>query len=179
MINLLPPIAKKKLQREYRLRLGIVVLWAIFFLEIFVVALFAPSYFILSSGTKTLANELAQKKLLSPATNVEIPAQLVAIKKELALLKLSGEVHDIPPSRLINELLANKPQGIEITAVSFAENGGVVMIQFSGAAVTREQLLIFQKILKTQVVESVKFGSSFITKRSPIDFIVTVTFKKQ
>ncbi len=179
MINLLPPIAKKKLHREYRLRLGIVVLWAIFVLEIFAVALFAPSYFILNSVTNTLANELAQKKLLSPATNAEIPSQLVEIKKELALLKLSGEVHDMLPSRLINELLDNKPRGVEFSAISYAESSGVVVIQLSGTAGTREELLILQKILKTSIVESVKFGSSFITRKPPIDFIVTITFKKQ
>ncbi|OGZ05495.1 MAG: hypothetical protein A2845_05790 [Candidatus Lloydbacteria bacterium RIFCSPHIGHO2_01_FULL_49_22] len=178
MINLLPPIAKKTIHKEYRLRLVIVVLCALFVLELSSVILFLPSYFIMNSMTKTLADELEQKKTLSPEVNEQIPSQLTTIKKELALLQSSDDILGIPPSRLIGELLQNKPRGIELSSVAYAEMGGIIAIQFSGTAITREELLALQKAFKTSMVESIKFGSSFITKKSPIDFTVTVTFKK-
>lgn len=178
MINLLPPIAKKTIHKEYRLRLVIVVLCAIFILEASSAVLFLPSYFIMNSMTKTLSGELEQKKTLTPQENEQIPSQLTTIKSELALLRPSDDIHGIPPSRLISELLENKPRGIELFSVAYAEMGGVVAIQFSGTAKTREELLALQKTLKTPMVESIKFGDSFITKKSPIDFTVTVTFKK-
>lgn len=178
MINLLPPVAKKTIHKEYRLRLGIVLLWVLFVLEVSAFALYVPSYFILNTITNTLENELAQKKMLAPSANDQIPAQLATIKKELALLKPSDDIQDIPPSRLIGDLLANKPRGIEFSAIAYAEMNGVIAVQFSGTATTREEMLALQKTLKTPMVDSIKFGSSFITKKSPIDFTVTVTFKK-
>ena len=50
MINLLPPTEKKKLQRENRMRLSVLILWVALALEALVALLFLPSYYAVSAN---------------------------------------------------------------------------------------------------------------------------------
>jgi hypothetical protein len=174
MINLLPPRAKKEFRKEYLLRLGIIVLWAAFILEIFSVIIFLPSYYILHLDAQALANSLEQQKILAPVVDASVPAQLASIKGELDLLKPSG-VKEVVFSQLLEDIVAIKPRGIGLSAIAYTWDKGVTSIQITGTAETRDELLTFQKLLATPK-RTANFGGRFIIKKFPSDFSVIITY---
>ncbi len=178
MINLLPAHAKKKLAQEYKIRLGVVVLCLIIGLEILSIGLFAPAYFTISASTKSLQQQLSDTRAATPKEGEDVQRQILAIKKEIDLLKPSAGASSTPPSALLNELLLDKPRGIEITSFAYARTKTNIGIQLSGLALTRDELLAFQNSLRANpLVADIKYGSSFITKKTNIDFVITVTMK--
>lgn len=179
MINLLPPHAKKSLTKDYHIRVGIIFLSALLLIEILTLVFFTPSYYVLNLSTNKLQNELAQRELLSPGGNKEASAELAAIKKEMALLRPSGGLEgSTTPSHLLDQVLLSKPRGIEISAFVFTNNKDKIEIQLSGIASTREDLLAFRKALSAQQnIGEVKFGNSFITRKTDIDFLIMILFK--
>ena len=179
MVNLLPQSEKKKLLKIYRLRIGILVLVAMLVMEVLVAALFSPAFYVLSSTTENLANDLAQKRQMTPEGESETQQELAVIKKEITILKPGTETIDTPPSAIFTEIFAQKPSGISISTVSFAQNLKNVAVQMSGHADTSEDMLLFQKNLKENpIVASTQYtNNNFIIKKTDIDFTMTVGLK--
>lgn len=179
MINLLPPHAKKSLSKEYRIRVSIIFLSAFLIAEILTLVFFLPSYYVLNLSTKKLESDLTQRQQLLSGGDKEASVELAATKKEMAQLKPSlGLEGAATPTRLLGELFADKPRGIEIISMSYANNKDKIDIQFSGVASTREDLLAYRKLLSAHPnIADVKFGNSFITKKTDIDFSIIIAFK--
>ncbi len=178
MINLLPRPEKKKLLKEFRLRYAVVVLGTIFALEGLMFALFVPSYFTITNTTKDLAVQLAQKKALAPASKDDAQKGLNELKNEIALLKPDATNAGLPPSQLMSEVLSQKPAGIGISAFAYGKSASVLSLQLSGIAATREDLLLFQKLLKDNPhFSDIRYSQSFITKKTDIDFVLMLTVK--
>jgi hypothetical protein len=178
MINLLPAAEKKKLRKEYLFRLGIVVLVGIFLLEILSVVLFVPAYYALHLSTGDLSRILLEKKAQQPEGADQVGQDLAAIKKNVDLLKESGTVADVPPSVLLGEIIAQKPLGITLSLLSYTRAGAGANLQFSGNALTQDDLLAFRRNVNTNPRKpDFKYGSSFITQKSNIDFSTSIVLK--
>lgn len=178
MINLLPPFEKKKLQKEFRLRYGIVLLLALLALEIVSFILFIPSYLIVQSSTTSLGAELAEKQGTEALGGDTTQNDLNTIKAEIALLKSKG-VNDSPPSQLMAMLLSQKPAGISISHFAYVHTDLGTSAQINGNALTPNDLILFRKLLKDDKdhVKEAKYAQSFINKKTDIDFLLTVDFK--
>lgn len=177
MINLLPPLEKKKILGAYRLRLGVIILWVIFALLLFAAASLAPSYLYVDSKIKDLAVELEEKKQSAPVGDEEAQRELTRIKEEIARLKPPSE-GDITASALLSQVLAQKPVGIDVTSLAYADSNPAVTVQLSGMAATREDLLAFQRDLKSDPrFTEVKYAQSFIIQKTDITFQLTITIK--
>jgi len=177
MINLLPPSEKKKLQKEFRLRYGIVTLLSVFLLELLTIVGIVPSYLSLNTSTNALSQSLAQKKSLTPPETTATQNDLNTIKNEITLLKHSG-IKDTPPSDVMSLLLGQKPSGVSITRFSYARSDSGVSAQLSGNANTSEDLLLFRRLLKAnEHIKDARYAQSFITKKTDIDFLLTVDLK--
>lgn len=179
MVNLLPQSEKKKLLKMYRLRIGALILVALFVIEVLTMALFLPAFYVLDSVTKNLADELEQKRHMIPEGESSAQQELAAIKKEIAILKPSTETIDVLPSVILTEILTQKPDGISISTVSYARNLKNAAVQMSGHARASEDMLLFQKNLKQnpRVASTQYANNSFIIKKTDIDFTITVTLK--
>lgn len=178
MINLLPHDEKKKLLHEYRLRLFIVLLCAFFALEMLGLLLFTPAYYTIYLSVRDLRQSLLEKRALAPKVDDEAQMSLAKVKKEIAQLKPSADIVDVPPSLLLEELILQKPSGIVLNALAYARTVDGVSIQFSGTALLQEDLLLFRRNVKMDPrVVDFKYGSSFITKKTNIDFSAAVTLK--
>lgn len=178
MINLLPNHAKKSLAKEFKLRLGVMVLCVVIGLELLTVVLFLPAYMTISTNTKSLTQQLSDTRAATPKEGEDVQRQILGIKKEIELLKPGVGASSTPPSALLDELLKDKPRGVEINAFAYAQAKTSIGIQLSGLALTRDELLAFQKSLRAHpLVADIKYGSSFITKKTNIDFVITVTLK--
>lgn len=178
MINLLSQDEKKKLRREYYLRFGIIALCAFFVLEMLSLLLFTPAYYTLYLSTKDLSEGLLEKRALAPMESDEAQKNLTKIKKEIAQLQPSLGIVDVPLSVLFAEIVAQKPGGIELNMFAYIRSGNSVSMQVSGVAQTQEDLIAFRRDIKTNPrILDFKYGSSFITKKSNIDFNAVSTFK--
>ncbi len=179
MINLLPEFEKRKLLKEYRLRAGIIILCSVFFLEILSAVLLAPSYYLIDAAKNALTAELAAKKGVTSSA-VEDPQNKGAlITSDILLLNPPLGSGDIPPSQILSDILAQKPQGISVSSFAYGRAGTTgASAQLSGVAGTREDLLAFQRMLKENPrFSDIKYAQSFITKKIDIDFQLTVMIK--
>lgn len=178
MINLLPQFEKKKLQKEFHLRYGVVAFLFLLGLELVAFFAFVPSYLAISNSTTNMKAELAAMKTNTPPGGVATQNDLNIIKGEIALLKSSG-ARDIPPSQLMALLFGQKPSGVAISRFAYARTETSISVQISGNADKPEDLIVFRKLLKDdkQHIKDARYAQSFINKKSDIDFLLTVDFK--
>lgn len=178
MINLLPPTEKRKLQKELRLRYSVTALWTFFMLEVILFALLAPSYLKINLTMMGIEDDLAAKKAIAIPGGDNVQNGINKIKSEIALLKPTNTSADILVSQLITEIFAQKPEGVSISSFAYGRSGNAVTMQLSGNATTREDLLLFQRLLKENArIADAKYSQSFITKKTDIDFMITITLK--
>ena len=177
MINLLSPVEKKKILKEYHLRLGVVVLNAVFVLELIAVILLVPSYLAIRSSVNALSDELAQRKALVIPGGNEAQQDLDVIKKEIGVLKESIAPESLP-SAVVTAVLAVKPEGIDVTSFAYGHSADATLVQVGGVAHAREDLLFFQRSLKANPrFDEVRYADSFITKKTDINFQLTLKVK--
>jgi hypothetical protein len=180
MINLLPQFEKKKLLNEYRLRAGIIVLCAVFMLELLMAVLLSPSYYLIETAEKTLRADLIIKKQVASSTVGEDQQKKIAlIQSKVALLNPPLHPNDMLPSQVLREILAQKPSGISVSSFAYVKTGTApAAAQLSGVAGTREDLLAFQRMLKENPrFSDIKYAQSFITRKTDINFQLTVMVK--
>ncbi|MDP2630795.1 MAG: hypothetical protein Q8P56_05320, partial [Candidatus Uhrbacteria bacterium] len=168
---------KKKLHQEYWLRLGIVAFEIVFVLEMLALFVFVPTYYALHTSTRDLMQNIVERKALTPSDDADIARDLASVKREIGLLALTADVEDTLPSVLLQEIVSQKPHGIEFTAFAY-QRGASPLLQISGNALTQEDLLAFRRNVQVNPrVLDFKYGSSFITQKSDIPFSATINFK--
>jgi hypothetical protein len=179
MINLISPKAKKKLLNEYRMRLGVIVLCALFLLELFTAMVFSPTIFSLRLTEASLRADLETTRSRLPENTSDIEAEVASIKNEIALLrpKLSATSTPAIPSELLSHILENKPKGIAVSAVAFQKDKDTISIQLSGVANTREDILAFKNALSKNPRFVLGKTNDYIIKKTDISFTVTLTIK--
>ena len=178
MINLLPQSEKKKLQKEFYLRYGVVALLLLLALELIAFFAFVPSYLAISSSTATIKAVIATTKTGTQPGGEETQNDLNVIKAEIALLK-GGGPGDTPPSEVMALLFGQKPSGVAISRFSYARTAAGISAQISGNADKPDDLILFRKLLKDdkQHIKDARYAQSFINKKADIDFLLTVDFK--
>ena len=178
MINLLPQSEKRKLQKEFQLRYGVVALLVLFGLEIMAFIAFIPSYVTLNNSTTKLSADLSVMKSTTPPGGEATQNDLNVIKSEITLLK-SGGAKETSPSQMLTMLLGQKPAGISISRFTYARTDLGVSAQISGNAGKPEDLILYRKLLKDdkEHIKDARYAQSFINKKSDIDFLLTVDFK--
>jgi hypothetical protein len=178
MINLLPNSEKKKIIREARLRLLIVVLVIFFLLELVLAVVITPSYILLTSNVKTFEAKLDDITNSAAPQAAGIEKSLTSIKNQLTLLTAGTTTIDIPPSTLLSGAIGAKTAGITLNSAAYSRTSdNKVAIQLSGVAALQEDLLVFQNTLKKIVSADVKYDQGFITKKTNIDFRITISYK--
>lgn len=178
MINLLPPQAKRRLNKEYRLRFGIIVLWAVLALELLAVLFFVPSFMTLKRSTDQLSQDLEAKKTLSQTGSATSSKEVTLIKRELASLRVGTTATDTPPSLVFTEILKSKPRGIEISALAYQVDKAGISVQLTGVANTREDILAYKNSLGTNPhLILARANDGYILKKTNITFSLTLTYK--
>lgn len=178
MINLLPQSEKKKLQKEFYLRYGVVVLVVLLILEIVSGVLFIPSYIALSNSTNTMEANLASMKSIALPGGDATQNDLNIIKSEISVLK-NNDPLNATPSQLMSVVLGLKPAGIAISRFTYAHAETGNSVQISGNAAKPEDLILFRKLIKDdkEHVKDARYAQSFINRKSDIDFLLTIDFK--
>ncbi len=160
------------------MRYAVTALWTFLMLEVIFFALLVPSYLKINLTMMGIEDELVAKKAIAIPGGNDVQKGINKIKSEIAFLKPSNTNADIAISRLMSEILAQKPEGISVASFAFGRSGNAVTIQLSGNASTREGLLLFQRLLKENaLIADAKYSQSFITKKTDIDFMITISLK--
>jgi hypothetical protein len=179
MINLLSPAEKKKIKREYFLRIGVIAAIGLLVLELVVIGTLVPSYLAITSSVRALSDELELKKANILPGNAEAQVELVTLKEKIALLKSTTATSEIPVSTIIEEVLKEKPRGVDVSLFAYGNSGSDIVIQIGGFARTREELLAFQRSLSKSegIFTDVQNAQNFITKKTDITFQLTLKLK--
>jgi len=174
MFNLLPEPYKKKMRREYIIRLCVVALCFSFGIFLIASVFLLPSYFLSSIKERELMSRLSNEKASLPSDATVRPETVVQkTNADLALLKNNGSVSFVG---LVSKVLARKPVGIKIEGLTISQNTPTHQISISGTARLREDLVTFKKSLEDEpLFVKVELPVSSLAKSSDINFTVTVT----
>lgn len=176
MINILPPEEKKKIIAEYRLRLGIVVIFAIAALVLSGLVLLAPSYLLAVSKYNSVSGELValQSKQGRGAQEKDVTTQIGGLNKKIDLF-LKGGTSTSSPSQVILSILNLKGGAIKIQGFTYDASTGQGRMVITGTALDRVSLAQFVKTLKKEpTFTSVELPISSYVKSVDIDFSIVV-----
>ncbi len=179
MVNLLTIFEKKRILKEYRIRLAIVSLLTTSLLLTISIILLVPSYILSSRKHSTVFKQLSlEKKKITTLAEGKDPIKITKdINNKLDILKKANTT--LPdPYYVIVTIIKHKPKGIFIKSILYDKNENEEKITISGISENRETLLIF---LRSMESESRFFGvelpiSSFV-KGENINFSMRITIK--
>lgn len=151
MANLLPSVEKKRIRREYKIRIGVVSTFLFAGAIAIAVVLLAPSYILSSFKQRNAASQLElEKKKISDATDGIDPIK-VAKEVNARLAVLGGNAFRIPaPYKVFTTIVGHKPETLEIKAIFFDRENEEGKITVNGVAKDRETLLVFLQSLERE-----------------------------
>ena len=180
MTNLLPEEYKKKLRREYNLRLvALSVLFLVLAMGLGVIALIPNT---VSIGMEYFLGKRTETK---PPTSEQQEAEQEAIKTfntfrdTLGALDPEKQGDEVFLSDLIRLITQQKPAKVLLTSFSFTtESESAKRLLISGLARNRESLVAFSKRLsENSTFSQTDLPISNLSKKENIDFSLTLTVK--
>jgi len=175
MRNLLPNRVKQQLRTEYRLRLSIVGL-LLFSVALLMAGVFLVPSYLLSASDKMVVEDRMRFAEQGPA-----PQEAESSIERLELAQLQVELlSTLQKSTLFSDrliqIIEQKPAGVRIGIFFYTtRDEGENMLTLSGVAETREDLLSFERSLKSEPdFSSVTLPVSNLAKDRDLSFLVTI-----
>lgn len=177
MLNIFPTEEKKKVIAEYRLRLGIVVVFAVSALVLSSLVLLVPSYLIAVSKYNNVFGELSSLELRQDRAGQEkeVGTQIREENKKIDLF-LKGDTGERPtPPQIILSIIGIKSSAIKIHGFTYDASVGQERLVVTGVASDRDGLAHFVESLKKDpTFTKVELPISSYVKSTDIDFSVVV-----
>ncbi len=173
MANLLPLKERKHFEREYLLRLVILVLLFFLLSTIFGVILLLPSYFVssLKEETITRQSELLDKAIESRGQNTSV-ASFTATKNKIQ--QLTEVQKQVPQTELIHTVVKNLSPQVTVDAFYYT-NGSASQLRITGRSDSRVGLIEFADRLRAEsLFNSVDLPVSSLARDSNIVFSITL-----
>ncbi len=193
MLNIFPTEEKKKVLVEYRLRLGVVAVFALAALVLSSLALLVPSYLIAVSRYNGASVELSSLELRQGRAgqekevgtqireeNKKIDIFLKGLKPDLQVRPTAdGGLGDasgrLSPPQIILSIIGIKSSAIKIQGFTYDASAGSERLVVTGVASDRDGLAHFVETLKKDpTFTSVTLPISSYVKSTDIDFSVVV-----
>jgi hypothetical protein len=177
MISLIPNEEKKKMRRDFYLRVATVSLWMLSLSMFLAIIGILPSFFISDVRKNTATQKLeVQKKELTPSINEQSLSDLKDLKNKLTLIENSSNDKFFVSKDIINQILSRKMSDIKITQISYNTDSFGKKINIAGQAPSRERLLLFRQALESSnAFTKVDLPISNFIKGSHIQFFLTLT----
>lgn len=174
MFLLVPQEQKKKLIKEYRLRLLFICLAVLCVLGSIGTLAFLPSYFFVhSEADELLLRSISIKGAINQKSDKDLEKTLLDVKQSIALL--SSQDRDVRGT--LDIILDAKPKGVFLThfAYNYAPDEAST-IKLNGVSSDRASLLQFSKNLKAvSEFKNVDLPIGNLAKNSEIDFNINVS----
>ncbi len=177
MINLIPNEEKKKMIRDFYLRLMAVFFMMLGFSTLVATASLLPAYFAAKAKKNLAVAELVRlEKEPIPELDQEAMASVDELKKKLVLIETAEKEKFELSARIIDEILTEKMSDIKINSIHYEidpSNGRKITV--AGVAPSRERLLIFRQALEqNKAFTRVDLPISNFIKGADITFFLTL-----
>ena len=174
MINLLPLEQKKKLHREYTLRLVLVIVSGFIMTTVIGTVLLLPSFLLSKVKERVVSNQASLLEKKADKETADTPNNILIITKR-HLTALSEDVTETSPSLVISTALSHKPNGVIIKQVLLDKTPDGTLLSIGGTAESRGQLTSFSSAIEGDALfTSVEFPVSNLAKDRDIDFTIKV-----
>lgn len=178
MLNILPLEEKKKILTEYRLRLGVIVVFAVAVLVGASMVLLVPSYLLAVAKHNLVAGDLARLEGAQSGvdTEGEVNAKIKEVNKKINVF-LAEEKTPVRavPTETIGKVLALKGPSIRIQSLLYDVSTGRLRVVVTGRADDRDSLARFVEILKKEPAFSkVDLPIGSYVKSTDIDFSIVL-----
>ena len=176
MHNLLSYESKKKIKKEYRLRLLVLFLASTLALSLILFLSLIPSYIFSMTREKTIANEkTAIQKSVVSLESENLNQLLRSTKEKVESLKEGN--NDLSIYVIIEKVLSRRNAGVNILGFRFTPSDGLSRnLTVDGVAGSRDSLVQFRKNLEQEkLFDQVSLPVSNFAKQSEIDFTLTLS----
>lgn len=177
MINLIPNEEKKKMEKDFYLRL-FTIFFVMLSVSIFVASIaILPAYFLFSTEEDLINKKLAlQNNEFISTPDQDTLVIIEDLKIKLSLVENAQKNENTFSEKVINEIILKKISGIKITEISFQNDPQTgKKINVSGRASSREVLLSFRRALEDNIAFSkVDLPISNFVKGSNIKFYLSL-----
>lgn len=180
MINVLPQNEKILLRKEYIKRLITLSLFIFSVLGFLASFLLMPSYVLSNNKVSTLEIQLKRyNESNTDKTEGSLTKIITEINQDLAILNKDASKPVSFTEDVLAVVLSSKPKNIKLANLSYFVNEfGKKNLEINGQAPDRATLRLFEDTLKANSrVESTNLPASNFTKRTNIDFVLTVVIK--
>lgn len=172
MINLIPNEEKKKIRKNFYVR---VVIVSFFVLGIGILIsnfILVPALFYASLEKKLVTDSFNQNQnKFNLETSKDNKVLIENLENKILIIKNAQKNKFLVSERVINILLAKKTEGIKITEINFNSNEKGKSINIRGQALSREKLLLFKKNLEKDInFTKVDLPVSNFIKSTDIEF---------
>ncbi|MFA5838689.1 MAG: hypothetical protein WC849_02015 [Candidatus Paceibacterota bacterium] len=182
MSNLLPKKEKELLQKEYFIRLVIVILWLLTGSTLLSIGFMVPSYVVLEVKKNTAEeqiNLLNESILNKNSAETEKKSNTIIVKVEVL-----NKQDKISLANFVNKIIESKPTEVHITDFLYnkvqKKDTADKVITIRGTADERDSLLKFKYDLsKSGLFKEVNLPLSNLTKNEDVDFLVNLTLKEE
>ncbi|MCW9054824.1 MAG: PilN domain-containing protein [Candidatus Pacebacteria bacterium] len=176
MANVLPQKERKRFQREYALRLGVVVLVLVIISAVFCSILLVPSFFmsILKEESIARQSELINKAIAIREKDASTASLLIFRQKLNALKEIQEQVLQ---TDVIETIARNTNDSVVVDALYYTKGSDATsQVKVSGRARSRTMLITFADNLNQEhLFTSVDLPVSNLAKDSNIVFSMTLT----
>lgn len=176
MINLIPNQQKKKMKRDFLMRVAVVALFAVGFTTLVGSVALLPSYFHVAVKNSLVKQKLSiQENTPVPEVEADVMATVEDLNKKLGLIDMARTNNFVVSRRAINDIVLKKMPEIKIDSIYYGNTAKGREIRVNGSAPSREKLLIFRLALENDPSFSrVDLPISNFVKGSDIKFFLTL-----
>jgi len=180
MFNLLPFEERKRLQKEYLLRILVLFFWGIFITGIIGLASLLPAYFLSKTKYRSVTEEHQSltKILELKEKNDNLASLLKELEEETTVL--GNKTSILLPTDIFQKIIGKKSNAISLGAFTYQivpdkKDPNKKSLVVSGIAQTRESLVAFvDKLRGDSVFSRVDLPVSNLAKSSKINFSLTL-----
>jgi len=179
MANLLPLIEKRRIKREYRVRIGIVSLLLLSVLAIIAIVSLIPLHISSSFELNDIIKQMETEKQEIPhITEKQDPIKITQdVNEKLSVLRKKDSVLPLS-SDLITVIVEHKPNDIKINALFYDKGLMDGKVSLNGIAKNRETLLSFLKSLEGEkIFTKVDLPISSFVEEKDIKFSIRITME--
>lgn len=173
MINLIPNEEKKKIRKDFYMRVVIVSFFVLGLSILVSNIMLIPALFYASLEKKLAQNHFDQNQnKLSLDLGENNKAIIENLENKINIVKKAKENNFLVSEKVINVLLNKKTEGIKINQISFtSDEAKGKIININGQALSREKLLFFKKNLeKDGNFKNIDLPISNFIKSTDIEF---------
>lgn len=177
MINLIPNEERKKIVKDFYLRLLVVFFMCLGFSILMASMAITPSYFMANIKVNSAKAKLdVQSKEPVPEVSQKTQGVIKDVNSKLDLLEKAQTNKFVVSERVVNQIILRKMDDIKIQEMIYEDNAGKgKKITLKGTAPSRERLLLFRRALEADTTFSkVDLPISNFIKGSNIEFSLSL-----